>query len=56
MLIFAGALLWPFIRTVRNDFSNFVKPLGFIVIILLIWSVVTRSAPIIQRGSKPAGT
>lgn len=37
--LFAVAMLWPLIRTVRNDFSNFLKPLGFILIILLLWNI-----------------
>lgn len=36
-LIFAGALYWPMLRTVRNDFSNFIKPAIFMIIILIIW-------------------
>jgi len=36
-LIFAGALYWPFVQTVRNDFVNFVKPLVFITLILFAW-------------------
>ena len=42
MLIFAGAMYWPFVQTVRNDFVNFVKPLVFIALILFIWRSVGR--------------
>jgi oligosaccharide repeat unit polymerase len=37
LFIFVGAILWPLIRTVRNDFSNFTKPAMFMLIILILW-------------------
>ncbi len=37
--IFSATMLWPLIRTVRNDFSNFTKPMGFVLLILLIWNI-----------------
>lgn len=40
--IFAVAMIWPLMRTVRNDFSNFLKPLGFIIIILVFWSLILK--------------
>jgi len=36
--LFAGAIYWTFIRTVRNDFRNFMKPMAFLIIILLIYN------------------
>ncbi len=54
LLVFCGAALWPFLRTVRNDFSNFVKPLGFLFIILVIWEIITRVFPIVGRRNPPA--
>lgn len=43
---------WPLIRTVRNDFSNFTKPFGFILLILLIWNIAMA---LIGRRVKPFG-
>ncbi len=37
LLIFSGAMLWHLTLTVRDDFSNFIKPSIFILIILIIW-------------------
>lgn len=37
LLLFICAMFWFLIRTVRNDFSNFIKPAIFILIILTIW-------------------
>jgi hypothetical protein len=37
MLLFSAAFLWPIIRTVRNEFSNFIKPAIFILILLGCW-------------------
>ena len=42
MFVFCGSILWFLVRTVRNDFANFLKPLGFIIIILIIWHVGLR--------------
>jgi hypothetical protein len=53
LLIFAGAMLWPLIRTVRNDATNFVKPAGFLLISLLIWAVITKLIPVIRPGKLP---
>lgn len=39
LYLFMAAIFWSFIRTVRNDFSNFTKPMGFIIIILIIWNI-----------------
>ncbi len=37
--LLVGAVFWTFMRTVRNDFINFTKPMGFIIIILLIYNL-----------------
>ncbi|MBE1427379.1 oligosaccharide repeat unit polymerase [Desulfomicrobium macestii] len=37
LLLFLCAMFWFLIRTVRNDFSNFIKPAIFIFIIVVIW-------------------
>ena len=42
LLLFMGAMYWPLIRTVRNDFSNFTKPFTFMLVILLIWWVFSK--------------
>lgn len=39
LYLFMATILWQFIKTVRNDFSNFTKPMGFTIIILIIWNV-----------------
>ena len=43
--IFAAAMIWPLMRTVRNDFSNFLKPLGFAILILIIWNLAIKLLP-----------
>jgi oligosaccharide repeat unit polymerase len=43
--IFAAAMIWPLMRTVRNDFSNFLKPLGFLILILITWNLCVRLMP-----------
>ena len=40
LLIFACAMFWPLVRTVRNDFSNFIKPAIFMFIIICIWRLL----------------
>jgi oligosaccharide repeat unit polymerase len=37
--VFASAFLWHFVRTVRDDLSNFTKPALFTLIILAIWRI-----------------
>lgn len=49
LFLLMATIFWPFIRTVRNDFSNFTKPAGFILIIVLIWNI---SLKIIGRYKK----
>lgn len=41
-LVFATAILWRLAQTVRDDFGNFIKPMVFICIMLLLWRVVLR--------------
>lgn len=48
LLIFCSAAFWPLLRTVRNDFDNFIKPLGFIYISLLVWALISK-----VLGTKP---
>jgi oligosaccharide repeat unit polymerase len=40
--LFAGAVLWPLMRTVRDDLNNFIKPAIFTLIILGIWYIGSR--------------
>jgi oligosaccharide repeat unit polymerase len=40
--IFSAAMLWPLIRTVRNDSTNFFKPVVFIFFILVAWWLFSR--------------
>lgn len=42
LLLFMGAMYWPLIRTVRNDFSNFIKPFTFMLVILLLWWIFSK--------------
>ena len=41
ILFFSGALLWPLLKTVRNAFGVFLKPVGFILVSILIWKIIT---------------
>lgn len=41
-LIFAVAIYWHLLPTVRNDYSVFLKPAAFLLIILGIWKLVGR--------------
>lgn len=50
IFLMTATIFWPFIRTVRNDFGNFSKPAGFILIIILIWNL---SLKIAGRYRKP---
>jgi len=42
LLVFCCAMLWPLMRTVRNDFDNFIKPLAFMMIIVAFWRLTTH--------------
>ena len=42
LLVFASAILWHLIQTVRDDFSNFIKPMLFTYVFLLCWRLMTR--------------
>ena len=44
IFLMVATIFWPFIRTVRNDFGNFSKPAGFILIIILIWNLSLKVA------------
>jgi hypothetical protein len=46
LLVFAAATLWTLGRTVRNDFTSFVKPAIFMLIILLIWRLANLMVPL----------
>jgi len=48
LLIFSGSIYWCFVRTVRNDIGNFIKPMVFIIIILTIWRYSTKLFPIFR--------
>ena len=48
LLVGAGALLWPLLKTVRNTFGVFVKPLVFIVLTIVVWKLATA-----WMGRKP---
>ncbi len=40
-LIFSAAMLWPLMKTVRNSFVVFIKPLGLIVAVIILWRIIT---------------
>lgn len=40
--VFMVGVFWCLLRTSRNDFTNFSKPFGFILIICLIWYICQR--------------
>lgn len=42
LLIFSSAILWHLIQTVRDDFSNFLKPMLFTYVFLMCWRLMTR--------------
>ncbi len=40
LFLFCVTMLWPLMKTVRNDFSNFLKPAMFnLIILLLFWGI-----------------
>lgn len=41
LLVIAGAMLWPLLKTVRNSFDVFLKPLAFILVSIWIWKLIT---------------
>lgn len=40
LLFFASAILWHLVRTVRDDFGNFIKPMIFTYLILFFWRML----------------
>ena len=42
LLVLAVITMWPLLKIVRNDFDNFVKPIGLIVATLLIWWTISK--------------
>ena len=42
VLIFTSAILWHLIQTVRDDFSNFLKPMLFTYVFLMCWRLMMR--------------
>lgn len=40
-LIFAGTMLWPLLKTVRNTSGTFFKPLSFVIVTILVWKICT---------------
>lgn len=41
LLVIAGAMLWPLLKTVRNSFDVFLKPLALILVSIWIWKLIT---------------
>lgn len=41
-LIVATIAIWPLLKTIRNDFENFTKPIGLTLATLLIWWVFSK--------------
>ncbi len=42
LFVFSASMLWPLIRTVRNDSTNFIKPFVFTFLILLAWWIFSK--------------
>jgi len=38
--LYTGALLWPLMKTVRNHFGVFMKPVSFIILTIVLWKFV----------------
>lgn len=51
ILLLTSSTLWALLRTVRNSFGNFVKPLVFVLVVVVIWWMVLR---IFGRNAVPA--
>jgi hypothetical protein len=52
LFVFSAAMLWPLMRTARNDIGNFIKPFVFITIALIFWWLALRligAAPRLRR-------
>jgi oligosaccharide repeat unit polymerase len=41
LMIFSGAMLWPLLKSVRNAFGVFLKPVAFILVSIMIWKAVS---------------
>ncbi|HED12132.1 MAG TPA: O-antigen polysaccharide polymerase Wzy, partial [Gammaproteobacteria bacterium] len=54
LLVFVSAMLWPLMKSVRNDISVFIKPLVFTLIILAIWRIGIRFTPFGAAYKKPS--
>ncbi len=40
IVFFGATMYWPLMRSVRNDFSTFVKPAVFMLIFIIIWRLL----------------
>lgn len=40
-LIFSGSMLWPLLKSVRNPFGVFLKPVVFVLVSILIWKAAS---------------
>lgn len=49
LLIFTSAILWHLMQTVRDDFSNFLKPMVFTYLFLLCWRLMVN----VVFGARP---
>ncbi|MDY6946410.1 MAG: O-antigen polysaccharide polymerase Wzy, partial [Pseudomonadota bacterium] len=41
-VVLAVITMWPLLKIIRNDFDNFVKPIGLIMATLLIWWMISK--------------
>ncbi len=48
-LVTAAIIVWPLLKTIRNDFENFGKPVGLILTTLLIWWALSH---LMGKGAK----
>ena len=41
LMVFSGAMLWPLLKSVRNAFGVFLKPVVFILVCIMIWKAIS---------------
>jgi hypothetical protein len=49
LITLSAVLVWPFVRCVRDDLGNFVKPVVFALIVVAGWRLASR--PFLRRPS-----
>ena len=44
-LVLASAMIWPLAKSVRNDFGVFIKPVIFMLLVIILWRLCIRLLP-----------